>query len=82
MPDLRIETIAISALRPWKRNARTHSKKQIRQLVAALLRLGATRKKQRGTGHHDDRLPSHELVSSFARLGPSPLGFAVGGRPW
>jgi DNA modification methylase len=42
MPDSRIETIAISALRPWKRNARTHSKKQIRQIASSIETFGFT----------------------------------------
>jgi len=42
MPESRIETIAISALRPWKRNARTHSKKQIRQIADSIETFGFT----------------------------------------
>jgi ParB-like nuclease domain len=42
MPESRIETIAISALRSWKRNARTHSKKQIRQIADSIETFGFT----------------------------------------
>ena len=38
----RIENISISALHPWKRNARTHSKKQIRQIAESIETFGFT----------------------------------------
>jgi ParB-like chromosome segregation protein Spo0J len=37
-----IEKIAISTLRPCKRNARTHSKKQIRQIAGSIETFGFT----------------------------------------
>ncbi len=37
-----IEMIAITALRPWKRNARTHSRKQVRQIADSIARFGFT----------------------------------------
>jgi DNA modification methylase len=37
---MNIETIAVSALRPYARNARTHSKKQIRQIANSIQRFG------------------------------------------
>jgi DNA modification methylase len=37
-----IETVAIGKLRPWARNARTHSKKQIRQIADSIRRFGFT----------------------------------------
>jgi hypothetical protein len=40
MPDPQIETIAILALRPWKRNARTHSKRQIWQIADSIKTFG------------------------------------------
>lgn len=40
--DLMLEKIAITALRPWARNARTHSKKQINQLADSLRTFGFT----------------------------------------
>jgi DNA modification methylase len=37
-----IETVPISALKPWSRNARTHSKKQIRQIADSIAEFGFT----------------------------------------
>jgi DNA modification methylase len=42
MPADKIETIAITALRPWVRNARTHSRKQVRQIADSIERFGFT----------------------------------------
>ncbi len=41
-PGRRIEQIALDRLRPWSRNARTHSKKQIRQIAESIRRFGFT----------------------------------------
>ena len=38
----RLETIAIAALRPWSRNARTHSRKQVRQIADSIRQFGFT----------------------------------------
>ena len=40
MGDLRLELLPIAALKPYKRNARTHSRKQIRQIAASIERFG------------------------------------------
>ena len=40
MRNLQIELLAINALRPRDRNARTHSKRQIRQIRESILRFG------------------------------------------
>ena len=40
--DRRIEMIPISVLTPYRRNARTHSKKQIRQIADSIKRFGFT----------------------------------------
>lgn len=40
--DLRIETTAIAELKPYKRNARTHSTKQILQIAKSIQRFGFT----------------------------------------
>ncbi|MBC7103401.1 MAG: site-specific DNA-methyltransferase [Parvibaculum sp.] len=40
--DLKIETLAISALKPWERNARTHSKKQIGEIAESIRTFGFT----------------------------------------
>ena len=37
-----IESIAIAKLRPWTRNARTHSRKQLRQIADSIERFGFT----------------------------------------
>jgi ParB-like chromosome segregation protein Spo0J len=37
---MNIEVVSVSALRPYARNARTHSKKQIRQIAASIERFG------------------------------------------
>ena len=40
--DLGVETVAVSALQPYARNARTHSPKQIRQIAASIEEFGWT----------------------------------------
>jgi ParB-like chromosome segregation protein Spo0J len=42
MPCPIIELIPITSLRPYGRNARTHSKKQIRQIASSIERFGFT----------------------------------------
>ncbi|MEQ9125265.1 MAG: ParB N-terminal domain-containing protein, partial [Alphaproteobacteria bacterium] len=42
MNDLCIEQLPIAALRPWARNARTHSQKQIRQIAESIKAFGFT----------------------------------------
>ena len=42
MPDLHIEYLPTGALRPYPRNARTHSRKQIRQIADSIERFGFT----------------------------------------
>jgi DNA modification methylase len=42
MADRRIEILPPDSLRPWAKNARTHSKKQIRQLADSIRRFGFT----------------------------------------
>src|SRR3979411_2243760 len=37
---MQIETFAVETLRPYERNARTHSKKQIRQIAKSIERFG------------------------------------------
>lgn len=36
------ETLPVASLRPWPKNARTHSKKQIRQIAASIRQFGFT----------------------------------------
>ncbi|MCH7839723.1 MAG: ParB N-terminal domain-containing protein [Planctomycetes bacterium] len=40
--DLQVETVSVSALQPYARNARTHSPKQIRQIAASIEEFGWT----------------------------------------
>jgi DNA modification methylase len=42
MAPLQIEHLAIGSLKPWARNARTHSKKQIRQIAESIQMFGFT----------------------------------------
>ena len=42
MPDPAIEMLPVDALRPWARNARTHSKKQVRQIAESIRTFGFT----------------------------------------
>lgn len=40
--DLRVETVSVSSLKPYPRNARTHSKRQIRQIADSIREFGWT----------------------------------------
>ena len=40
--NLRVETVPVSALRPYSRNARTHSKRQIEQIADSIKTFGWT----------------------------------------
>ena len=42
MSNLAIEHLPVASLRPWARNARTHSKKQIRQIAESIRTFGFT----------------------------------------
>ncbi len=42
LADPRIEMLSPHALKPWARNARTHSKKQVRQIADSIRRFGFT----------------------------------------
>ena len=42
MAATNIEQLAIRDLKPWARNARTHSKKQVRQIADSIERLPQT----------------------------------------
>jgi ParB-like chromosome segregation protein Spo0J len=42
MSRAQIEYLAISALRPWPKNARIHSKRQIKQIADSIRRFGFT----------------------------------------
>ncbi len=42
MNDVTVQQTAVASLRPYPRNARTHSKKQIRQIATSIERFGFT----------------------------------------
>src|ERR1700709_1809611 len=42
MKTQQIEYLAVSSLRPWQKNARTHSRKQVRQIADSIGRFGFT----------------------------------------
>src|SRR5918993_1899179 len=42
MPHMAIEPMSVASLRPYARNARTHSKKQIKQIAKSIDRFGFT----------------------------------------
>ncbi len=42
MPCPALEYVSVTSLRPYDRNARTHSKKQIRQIANSIGRFGFT----------------------------------------
>jgi ParB-like chromosome segregation protein Spo0J len=42
MPHMAIEPMRVGNLRPYARNARTHSKKQIKQIAQSIERFGFT----------------------------------------
>ena len=42
MSKAQLEYLPISGLRPWRRNARTHSRKQVRQIADSIRRFGFT----------------------------------------
>src|SRR3954447_2584248 len=42
MPKIQLEFISTNALRPWPRNAPTHSRKQVRQIADSIRRFGFT----------------------------------------
>jgi ParB-like chromosome segregation protein Spo0J len=42
LPPRSLESLPIASLTPWTRNARTHSRKQLRQIADSILRFGFT----------------------------------------
>ena len=42
MPQLHIENLPLATLKPWARNARTHSKKQVKQIAESIRQFGFT----------------------------------------
>ena len=51
-PNSQIEYVAVSQLKPWAKNARTHSKKQIRQVADSIETFGFTNPVLIDAEHH------------------------------
>lgn len=67
MTDLEIQYLNISALKPWAKNARTHSKKQVRQLANSIREFGFTNPVLIDDG--DTILAGHGRVEAAKLLG-------------
>src|ERR1700716_1081711 len=71
---MQIETLAVETLRPYAHNARTHSKKQIRQIAKSIERFGFC-----NPVLIDDRggiIAGHGRVAAALCHGPAPAGRA------
>lgn len=62
-----IEYVAVSRLKPWAKNARTHSKKQIRQVADSIETFGFTNPVLIDAGHHI--LAGHARVEAAKTIG-------------
>ncbi|XSG81087.1 MAG: site-specific DNA-methyltransferase [Methyloligella sp. ZOD6] len=67
----RIETIALGRLKPYPRNARTHSKKQIRQIADSIQRFGFTNPVL--IDDADVILAGHGRVEAAKKIGMDPV---------
>jgi DNA modification methylase len=67
MSRAQIEYVAASALRPWPRNARTHSRRQIRQIADSIRRFGFTNPVL--IDHENTTLAGHGRVAAAQQLG-------------
>ncbi|MCH9053326.1 MAG: ParB N-terminal domain-containing protein [Proteobacteria bacterium] len=67
MDDLKVEYRDLKALKPYDRNARTHSKKQIRQIAASIERFGWTNPVL--IDGQDQIVAGHGRVAAAKRLG-------------
>lgn len=67
MPRDKIEHIPVGRLRPWSRNARTHSKKQVRQLANSMQEFGFTNPVL--IDSEDNILAGHARVAAAKLLG-------------
>jgi len=70
MQPMVIEPMAVARLRPYASNARTHSKKQIRQIAASIRKFGFTNPVL--ISDDDEIIAGHGRVEA-ARLMRSPL---------
>jgi DNA modification methylase len=67
MPRDKIEHVPVGRLRPWSRNARTHSKKQVRQLANSMQEFGFTNPVL--IDSEDNILAGHARVAAAKLLG-------------
>ena len=66
-PNSQIEYVAVSRLKPWAKNARTHSKKQIRQVADSIETFGFTNPVLIDAEHHI--LAGHARVEAAKSIG-------------
>ena len=66
-PNSQIEYVAVSQLKPWAKNARTHSKKQIRQVADSIETFGFTNPVLIDAEHHI--LAGHARVEAAKSIG-------------
>ena len=66
-PNSQIEYVAVSQLKPWEKNARTHSKKQIRQVADSIETFGFTNPVLIDAEHHI--LAGHARVEAAKSIG-------------
>jgi hypothetical protein len=55
--NMQIETLAVETLRPYARNARTHSNKQIRQIAKSIQRFGRKAAEDQGGANREVGAP-------------------------
>jgi len=67
MPDLAVEYLPLARLRPWQANARTHSRKQVRQIADSIARFGFTNPVL--IDREDTILAGHGRVAAARELG-------------
>src|SRR3982074_2202330 len=67
MNDLQIEYLSLTTLRPFAKNARTHSRKQIRQIADSIRRFGFTNPVL--IGDDDEIIAGHGRVEAAKHLG-------------
>jgi DNA modification methylase len=67
LTPMTIEPMAITALRPYRGNARTHSKKQVRQIADSIRKFGFTNPVL--VGDDDEIIAGHGRVEAAKRLG-------------
>ncbi|MGD9662254.1 MAG: ParB/Srx family N-terminal domain-containing protein [Porticoccaceae bacterium] len=81
MKELQAELIerAIASLRPYERNARTHSKKQIKQIAASIERFGFTNPVLVSDG--GEIIAGHGRVEAARMLGWTRVGAVKANAP-